>query len=206
MMPHYSGETKSVVPPLTQKQITAVAKELREKLGLEDKFAPDLIDILEFQLPELFPSFRLTIVGDAKLGPSVLACSRGDPPEIVLSESTYRRAIGGNARARFTLAHELGHVMLCHIGEFRRDAGGRRLNAIGRQADPEWQANQFAAAFLMPEHIVRKFNNAKDVSRFCKVSEAAASVRMIELVEPPKSEKVAAGFQELLARLKSGIR
>lgn len=57
----------------------------------------------------------------------------------------------GNLRNRFTIAHELGHFFL-HAGigtkpiQVNRDGSGR----------VEWEANWFAAGFLMPEDQFRK--------------------------------------------------
>lgn len=55
-------------------------------------------------------------------------------------------------RIRFTVAHELGHHFLGH-GDSQRD---ETFSALG--IDPiEIAANQFAAALLMPETIVRHY-------------------------------------------------
>lgn len=52
----------------------------------------------------------------------------------------------GTHRMRFSIAHELGHYVL-HSNEGRRKI---RANRSGKTAE-EREANQFAAAFLMPE-------------------------------------------------------
>jgi len=63
-----------------------------------------------------------------------------------------------NARARFSLAHELGHAVL-HCGVLMREgAVAHQMSALRRGEplfhskceDTEWQANSFASAFLMP--------------------------------------------------------
>lgn len=59
-------------------------------------------------------------------------------------------AFTGAERDRFTLAHELGHFVL-HSGE-----GARCIRAARFGSDRvEWEANWFAAAFLMPEQDFR---------------------------------------------------
>jgi len=59
-------------------------------------------------------------------------------------------AFTGAERDRFTIAHELGHFVL-HSGE-----GAKCIRASRFGSDRvEWEANWFAAAFLMPEHDFR---------------------------------------------------
>ena len=59
-------------------------------------------------------------------------------------------------RKRFTIAHELGHLILKHHGEFFVD---RKLfrDSISKQGTDkiERDANQFAAELLMPELMIR---------------------------------------------------
>lgn len=61
-----------------------------------------------------------------------------------------------NTRQRFTIAHEIGHLVLEHKGDvfidqtvMRRDA--KSSQAVDRQ---EIEANQFAAELLMPRDLV----------------------------------------------------
>jgi hypothetical protein len=79
---------------------------------------------------------------------------------VLLSEETYRGAHEGLGRPRFTVPHECYHGMK-HREQIRRaltDVGElvvcRRQN-IKPFLDPEWQANAFAGALLMPEPMVR---------------------------------------------------
>lgn len=79
----------------------------------------------------------------------------------VLVKERDRVIIGVNShhsktRQRFTIAHELGHLVLKHKGEvfvdhtvLRRD--GKSSQAVDKQ---EIEANGFAAALLMPEALV----------------------------------------------------
>ncbi|MFC3743966.1 XRE family transcriptional regulator [Paractinoplanes deccanensis] len=53
-------------------------------------------------------------------------------------------------RQRFTLAHELGHLMAGDSQDLRVDE-----NVFGRKSATETRANAFAAAFLMPADAVR---------------------------------------------------
>lgn len=57
-------------------------------------------------------------------------------------------------RIRFTMAHELGHVLLGHVS----DGGTRKRDTANTTMDSyEIDANRFAAELLMPESRVRHF-------------------------------------------------
>jgi Zn-dependent peptidase ImmA (M78 family) len=57
------------------------------------------------------------------------------------------------SRQRFTIAHELGHLLAGDDQQLHIDSD--IYSAAYRQDRTEQRANAFAAAFLMPEHIVR---------------------------------------------------
>ena len=104
----------------------------------------------------------------AKRGPNVTML-------INASDSSHRK--------RFTIAHELGHRVL---GHFENDAEHldwskdlfRSSPASGDEKPgdrAEIQANQFAAALLMPAKLVRStFDNEKDVDRLAKLFQVSA--------------------------------
>ncbi len=89
----------------------------------------------------------------------------------------------GHYRNRFTIAHELGHYFL------HSKTGGQELYAT-RQAGSrvEWEANWFAAAFLMPsESFVTEWNQSGGsighlIDRF-QVSGGAIEIRRDTLRE-----------------------
>ena len=90
-------------------------------------------------------------------------------------------AFTGPERDRFTIAHELGHYVL------HSSCGQRRIRASRFGSNPvEWEANWFAAAFLMPKAdfkaTVRRFkgDSALIAARYL-VSQKAAEVRMRSL-------------------------
>lgn len=90
-------------------------------------------------------------------------------------------------RDRFTIAHELGHLFL-HFPKVKRDHPGFPMAATRKvdqtdqaQRRAEWEANWFAAAFLMPEEPFRRYRaagaGATDLARWFGVSQSAAEVR-----------------------------
>jgi len=60
-------------------------------------------------------------------------------------------------RQRFTKAHELGHYMLHKAGELFVDKDFKMYRPSTNTPSTEWQeweANEFAACLLMPEHLI----------------------------------------------------
>lgn len=110
---------------------------------------------------------------------------RGDSIQLLVSESD------PPARKRFTIAHELGHHFLHLIkdGAFVDKKVDLFRGEVPDDADSskkdEVQANQFAAALLMPEEFVRReFEHVKDLttlSRLFNVSDAAMGFRLSQL-------------------------
>jgi Zn-dependent peptidase ImmA (M78 family) len=112
---------------------------------------------------------------------------------VIVSEATYRGAYQGNGRDRFTIVHETYHgirhrtqirTKLVHAGQLVL----HRRSTIEPFRDPEWQANVFAAAVLMPRSMVHAM--AEDVGRHSLVtamidvfgvSRKAAEVRVDQL-------------------------
>jgi IrrE N-terminal-like domain len=112
---------------------------------------------------------------------------------VFVSEETYRRACRGDGRARFTVLHESYHGIR-HRNQIRSRLvhfGGlvlRRRQSIPAFRDPEWQANVFAAAALMPAQMLRIVAQraarpylAREVSSTFGVSVQAAEVRISQL-------------------------
>lgn len=89
-------------------------------------------------------------------------------------------------RQRFTIFHELGHYKLGH-GESYRDPSKSysRNNYDAKEA----AANQFAAAMIMPDDVVRDaYHSARysfsDLAELFDVSEAALSIKLERLGLP----------------------
>ena len=58
-------------------------------------------------------------------------------------------------RQRFTIAHEIGHILLGHEGISYRDPNYQKYNDFVKRMN-EVNANSFAAELLMPERLLRK--------------------------------------------------
>lgn len=84
-------------------------------------------------------------------------------------------------RQRFTIAHELGHIILHHIGEGQYTVVNREPTT--GDAPHETQANQFAARILAPACVLHAMGitKAEDISRICNISLPAAQFRAARL-------------------------
>lgn len=85
-------------------------------------------------------------------------------------------------RRRFTIAHELGHVVLGHVDEV--NAPKRDTTFTNADSD-ERDANAFAASLLMPEKYVKKFyrsaSSVQELADAFGVSTAAMNFRLKNL-------------------------
>lgn len=101
-----------------------------------------------------------------------------------IREDVYENANNGQGRDRFTIAHELGHLILQHNHILARTSS---LMTHKPYEDSEWQADNFAAEFLMPYGFVKNCHNfvktddalmeISYIAETCKVSFDAASIR-----------------------------
>lgn len=104
-----------------------------------------------------------------------------DPDQLVMliRRDVYDGANQGQGRDRFTLAHELGHLLLHRGGRYleRADPQSLRTPSHPKYEDSEWQANAFASELLMPVAMVRTCATPADLAVRAGVSLAAAEVR-----------------------------
>lgn len=106
--------------------------------------------------------------------------------EIGIRRDVWRLIEKGDGRARFTLAHELGHAALhkdevFNGGVVYRDgtsmASERLRPGMKIYESPEWQANTFASAFLMPTRAVEHWLSLKRMEREESISLAEFSAK-----------------------------
>lgn len=158
---------------MSTKEIRKVAKLMREKIGLRDCLKIPICNVLEWVLEHLFPRFEWEIVSEKDL--AVEGMTLVSEKKIFIREDVYEKACQGDGRARFTIAHEIGHLILHLPGRLAqcRLSHGESLRPF---EDPEWQADSFAAEFLMDYDLIKGMP-PKEIQMACGVSETAAIVR-----------------------------
>lgn len=167
----------------------------REALALVQEFCPELLrEPGPFPMEEFLDTGLKPITGfefyvSEELGAAVDGLTSPLDKELILSAATFDQLPTGG-RALFTAAHEVGHVLL-HADQVRERFANGLDTVLHRKAnlkayeDPEWQANTFAAALLMPLPAVQKLmrlgESIGDVANIFKVSHSAAQIRVEKL-------------------------
>lgn len=162
------------VPPASIPSIRNVANEIRKIFGLGFQKI-DMIRFIEFVLPDALPDFYYEILSKEKMG-SDEARTYPDKLFMEIREDVYLKATSGDGRAQFTLAHELGHLIL-HSGIDKQLSFARNGTEHKVYEDSEWQADTFASEFLMPFNAAVKCKNAEEIHYEFGVSISAAKVR-----------------------------
>lgn len=144
---------------------------LRNRLGLDGEFYVPILPILELVLPPIYPKYSFEVVEDRELK-GRFAETDLSTGAIRVRESVYSAAEAGNYKARMTLAHELGHFVY-HTSDRIQYAQLDTEQPIPINVNPEWQADYFAACFMIPHKLTGHMDEREIASR-CGVSFAAA--------------------------------
>jgi Zn-dependent peptidase ImmA (M78 family) len=140
--------------------------------------------------------FRLSI---EELPPGLEGLTDCGSRVVTLPPHVYEGLEATDGRSRFTAAHEFGHVVL-HAAQLaptntRFQSGTVDAPLLARRSqlkpfrDPEWQADTFAAALLMPRAMVRIIFDATQpttrivrlIAQQFEVSREAAKLRLQKL-------------------------
>lgn len=131
------------------------------------KFAENIAEQLNFNAGDNIEELIENVGGKIVVGSS----GTGDTESgsiVARSVNDFTIYISGHTslkRDRFTIAHELGHLLL-HLGPIKKDDPDAVMRATRwvdkndqNQQRAEWEANWFAASFLMPRAIFEEFYN-----------------------------------------------
>lgn len=133
------------VTPRSKIQIDGLAKAFRKLNQKDIHQSCDVLHILEFGLAEwtdykfLFEPKNKLEMGDVE------AAVSPDKMLMHIREDVYENLCVNDPRARFTVAHEFGHLILHDGTTLNRGSGTHKI-----YEDSEWQANRFAAELLAP--------------------------------------------------------
>ena len=111
-------------------------------------------------------------------------------------------------RQRFTVAHEIGHLVLGHVGPGMATVENRE--PTGSEREEERQANQFAARLLAPACVLHELGvlTPEAIRKTCGISHQAAQFRAERMREletrgkfytHPLERQVARQFQSYIA-------
>ncbi|MBO0213020.1 ImmA/IrrE family metallo-endopeptidase [Vibrio sp. Vb2880] len=170
------------VPPRRTANIFSEAQGLRDELKLKGKvdigrllMAFQDAGMLEFSIVKADESIfddEETFLGDEE------ARAYPDSDFIAIREDVYDKACGGCGHSRFTIAHELGHIVM-HKGVVASFARGGEHQIF---EDSEWQADVFASEFLADSRLIDlDIDTPATVSERFGVTEEAAIVKLSKL-------------------------
>jgi Zn-dependent peptidase ImmA (M78 family) len=182
--------------------IAALALAWRDTLGVADAWSPNVVRLLEIEVPKLIPEFGLVVRSDDEMADAE-AYTEFNPPHIAVRGSVYYMAQREDGRSRMTFAHELGHLVM-HPGAAKlRSTVAEANNQVRYFESAEWQARKFAALFLVPDHIALEFDSANELATGCHVSAQAAQIRFNETLPMRKPKPLANSVSEVISAFKS---
>jgi Zn-dependent peptidase ImmA (M78 family) len=162
-----------IVPPLSRAKIAQLGVVLRKGINLNATPRFPIVEIYDW-LGWIVTGAEYQVVESHLMGDDD-ARTYPDKKLIQIREEVYDAAAQENGRARFTLAHELGHLMMHRNISFAR---------VNPQSPPrifensEWQADVFASHLLMPDELIASYSNVENVMRDFGVSHSAAELRI----------------------------
>jgi Zn-dependent peptidase ImmA (M78 family) len=163
---------------LRKQQIEDLADKARCETTVQDFFPIDMRVVCErVKDLRITPRATVRIETESMVLDQAYTVSNQIIREIVLSKNTYDE-LDKSSRANFTLAHELGHLIM---------HDSKRALANGRSSSvEEVEANYFAAAFLMPKSAIKSNMTPEFISEKFRVSIASAQLRLNELFPQPR--------------------
>lgn len=162
--------TTPIAHPLSKQSIENFAEYIRTRTRCTSCYM-DIVRFIELVIPRFDPTFDYEYVEDGLLPAGVYAYFDPKENKLYILNSVYVRATEGVGRDRFTLAHEVGHYFL-HDDGFTY---ARSTTKIPSYCNPEWQANTFASAFLIPKSLTLNMS-VEEIMNACQVSYQAASI------------------------------
>ncbi len=163
------------VSPQSKSKIKHIAENARAALGIPT--GPLNAELLLERLHVYGIVVDVFDKVSAPVPPEVEACWVPYNRTLFVRDTVYQDICDGEPRGRFTVAHELGHILLAHQITVNRELASASMKTY---ENSEWQANTFASEFLMPETEMRLQNlrTARAVAAHFKVSIQAAEIRV----------------------------
>ena len=171
-----SGEFRAV-SKMTETEIEGLANHVKRTLGLRPGVRIAMMQLLEM-MEDWFDGYIFHVLPDEEM-PNMDGYAGLDSYEICLSNSTYVALGSGDPEARHTAAHELGHFML----HSRAPTAFAKRTDYHPHVDPEWQADCFADAFLMPASGVKECKSPTEVAERFSVPEDRAALRFEQVMK-----------------------
>ena len=161
------------VPPLSREKIRQVANNIKSTLKLDHVDEFPIMDLFEKILPTVLKGYCYEVRDKSEMGENH-GLALPNEPLIILRSDVYEGACKGSGRDRFTVAHEIGHVLLhanVALARTRRSVEPKQFELS------EWQANTFAGELLGNANVAKESSNIHEFARRCGLSNPAAMVQ-----------------------------
>jgi hypothetical protein len=136
--------------PMSIEKIRDFASAVRRILGIRVDEPIDFeyhLDLLSLKFAEANFNYIVVPDGHGHFSEKIEAYTNTKTGDIFIKESVYKELKIPNSRSNFTVAHEVGHYFLHHLLGAVLPRGTKPEKVY---LNPEWQADQFAAEYLMP--------------------------------------------------------
>lgn len=162
-----------IAKPRSTKNIEMIAEQIRATLNLKNDLYFPVVEFIENILPNVDTEFNYNYCSKDDMPPNTYAYYNSTENVMHIREDVYEAACMGDGRHRFTLAHEIGHYLLHSEGVCLSRSVS--VSEIKPYFNPEWQANTFASALLMPRNLIKNMTINQIVEE-CGTSFQAASI------------------------------
>jgi len=173
----------------TEGQLADDALKVRRKHGYRDNtLSFDILDCLtklSFTHSVPIRYFDLTDGADP-------AYVKFNPLELHIARVIRRSAEDNDGYARFVIAHEIAHLRLHSDGvnSFSPFSAHEERWFIKEQS-VEWQANTWAAYFLLPDVVVETLRSTDAIVEMCNLDPSTASMRLAQVQDREKRQALA---------------
>lgn len=163
------------VKPLSRNGIDQKAQNIHKEFGIQG-FC-DIISLLDALVSLGYVELAVLSISEWKQKWRHIEAFYNPPDNtIYVREDIYEDACDQKTRARFTIAHELGHYFL-----HKNQPALTRFEPFTEEhkiyEDSEWQANYFAGALLVPKNEALQCDTIEEIAHTFKISLQAASIR-----------------------------
>lgn len=167
-------EFGAVVPPRSALSIENVAMDVRRATETDQESYFPIVALYDI-LHQLVPGASYDVRPMEEMGDNHgLTLLRRK--EIRIREDVFEGACRGEGFGRFTMCHELGHLLLHDGVTLQRAASNPPIFMSS-----EWQGDMFAGAVLMPANLVRLDATPRELMQEFGVTRSAAEVRLSQL-------------------------
>ena len=184
--------------PLSNEQIYSFALKLRKAAGLDDVEVVDLLEL--YDRPSILTRFGLKhfvykVVPDLEIeGNEASTLITHSHVRVRISKTTFQRAEALDRRARFTLAHELGHAVLHKNKEDLNRSQSPERRTVSAVVSVERQADRFADGFLITDAMVQLATSADHLSEIALVSDRVSNIVWRESKTGGGDQRLPTGF------------